>query len=113
MIQLIGVMNRRTGVRDGGLLRMFNWRIWHDEATNAPRRCPACHAEIHLPRNEPGFPDLVLVRGKVLWFVELKADRGRLSSEQRAWYEALQGVTQVHTDIWKPRDLPAIVETMR
>jgi hypothetical protein len=113
MIQLIGVMNRRTGVRDGGLLRMFNWRIWHDEATNAPRRCPACHAEIHLPRNEPGFPDLVLVRGETLWLVELKADRGKLSAAQREWYDALKAVTQVHTDIWKPRDLPAIVETMR
>lgn len=114
MQQLIGTMNRRTGRREGGLLRMFGWGpIFHDEATNAPRTCPSCRAEIHLPRNPPGFPDLVLIRDDVLWFAELKADRGRLTSEQRAWYEALMGVRRIRVGVWRPRNIDAIVEEMR
>ena len=35
-----------------------------------------------------GFPDLVLVRERVL-FVELKGHGGRVSPEQHAWLEAL------------------------
>ena len=56
---------------------------------------------------------LRMIRDGVLWLVELKADRGRLTSDQRAWYEALMAVRHVRIGVWRPRDLPTIVETMR
>lgn len=52
----------------------------------------------------PGFPDLVLVgRGRV-FFVELKSDRGALSSWQEEWLSRLRDVTVVRTYVWYPRD---------
>lgn len=38
-----------------------------------------------------GFPDLVMARRGRIVFVELKASKGRLSSEQKEWLVALGG----------------------
>jgi hypothetical protein len=47
-----------------------------------------------------GFPDLVLVRERIL-FVELKGVRGTLSVEQQDWMFAL-GEAGVQREIWRP-----------
>lgn len=53
-------------------------------------------------RSEPGFPDLVLVRDRVI-FAELKTDDGRMSKEQSAWTYALaQAGAEVY--LWRPSD---------
>jgi hypothetical protein len=97
-----------------GLLRLLGFeRIWHDRATNAPRACPHCHAPLDLPRNDPGFPDLVAIRGEELWLVELKTDRGRPTAEQIGWLRAISGVRRVRWAIWRPRDVDAIVADLR
>ena len=54
-----------------------------------------------------GFPDLVLVRERVL-FVELKATRGRLSQEQAHWINALRRAG-ADVFVWRPDDWDAIV----
>ena len=61
-------------------------------------------------RSEPGFPDLVLVRDRVL-FRELKTDAGRVSEAQQAWGEKL---TQACADfkIWRPQDTQAIIKEL-
>ncbi len=47
-----------------------------------------------------GFPDLVLV-GHGVWFVEVKSERGQLSSPQTAWLMRLEGAgAQVR--VWRP-----------
>lgn len=57
-----------------------------------------------------GFPDLLLVRERVV-FAELKAERGRLRSDQERWLDRLRGAgAEVH--VWKPRQWPAIVEAL-
>ena len=65
-----------------------------------------------------GFPDLVLVRDRVI-FAELKTDRGRVRPEQQAWLDALtearvkaqtSGVLDVV--IWRPKDWPDILATL-
>lgn len=38
-----------------------------------------------------GFPDLVLAKNGCVLFAELKSERGRVSSEQRAWMAVLDG----------------------
>jgi VRR-NUC domain len=50
-----------------------------------------------------GFPDLVLVRERVM-FVELKSEGNSLSPEQRRWIERLHGAA-AEIYVWKPRDL--------
>lgn len=49
-----------------------------------------------------GFPDLVLVRDRVL-FVELKSSKGRKSIEQREWASALIRAG-ADWDCWQPKD---------
>ena len=62
-------------------------------------------------RSEPGFPDLVLVKDRVL-FRELKTDKGRVSPAQKAWGVKL---TDAGADwsIWRPAQLQAIYSELR
>ena len=50
-----------------------------------------------------GFPDLVLVRGKRLLFVELKTDTGEMSDEQIDWMYDLF-YTNAEVMMWCPSD---------
>jgi len=47
-----------------------------------------------------GFPDLVLVRERVVW-AELKSDRGKVSAEQQEWINALCRAGQ-EVYVWRP-----------
>ena len=53
-----------------------------------------------------GFPDLLILtkRGRLL-FRELKAERGKLSGEQREWLHTLTNSGH-DADIWRPIDWP-------
>ena len=66
----------------------------------------------HAPDNKPdkngrvqhivaGFPDLVLVKGSKLVFVELKTETGRVSKEQTEWLSKLAS-TGCETYVWRP-----------
>jgi hypothetical protein len=57
-----------------------------------------------------GFPDLVLVRGEELLFVELKAERGRLRPEQKQWIEKLSRAAETH--VWKPADWDDVLQRL-
>lgn len=57
-------------------------------------------------RSAPGFPDLVLCRGRVV-FAELKRAGGRLSVTQRAWLDDLRRADQ-EVYVWYPDDWPDI-----
>lgn len=53
-------------------------------------------------RSNPGFPDLVLIRGKRLLFVELKRSlKERLRPEQQVWKDRLGAANYVHL-LWSP-----------
>lgn len=95
------------------LARLYAWRWWHDVATNAPRACPHCKKPLKLPRNDPGWPDLFMVRGDTLIVAELKSDRNSPTPEQRAWLEAFRQVRRVVVVVWKPRDVERVAEALR
>ena len=69
------------------LARKLGWKVFHDFDSR---------------RNEPGFPDLVLVRDRVI-FAELKTERGRVSKEQIAWIHAIKSAG-TYAAIWRPSD---------
>jgi hypothetical protein len=48
-----------------------------------------------------GFPDLVLARREEVLFVELKAEKGRTSFDQREWLRELPGDSVF---LWYPKD---------
>ena len=59
-------------------------------------------------RSAPGFPDLVLLRPPYLTFLEVKREKGRVTTEQRQWVEKLKLVRIVQADIARPHDWPDI-----
>ena len=70
------------------------------------------HYHTYLSKRSPsGFPDLVLVRDRVL-FRELKTDKGKLSPHQKLWGVKL---TDAGADwaIWRPAQLQAIYSELR
>ena len=61
-------------------------------------------------RSPEGFPDLVLVRNKVL-FRELKTDRGRLTEPQKAWGQKLTAAGADYA-VWRPKELQEIFDSL-
>jgi VRR-NUC domain len=57
-------------------------------------------------RSQPGFPDLVLVRDRII-FVELKSERGKLTADQEKWGWALYDAGAEIYD-WRPSDWPQV-----
>jgi hypothetical protein len=59
-----------------------------------------------------GWPDLVLVRGPTILFVELKMDGACPTAEQAAWLSRLRLAGQTAL-VWTPRMWPEIEEILR
>jgi hypothetical protein len=82
---------------------MRGWRCWHDQATNAPRRCHACGTARRGPRNAPGFPDLVLLRARHaqprIVIAELKAEGEKPTPSQRAYLDDF-AACGIETYVW-------------
>jgi hypothetical protein len=53
-------------------------------------------------RSTPGWPDLVLIRDHQALFVELKAEKGRLSADQENVINMLLGAG-LNAQVWRPR----------
>ena len=76
--------------------RLLGWRVYHTFDSR---------------RSNPGFPDLVLVRDRVV-FAELKTERGQLSRDQAEWLDAL-GAAGAEAHLWRPADWPTIDATLK
>lgn len=79
------------------LAKLLGWLTYHTHRSD---------------RSDPGFPDLVLVRGERLIFAELKKEKGRFSTHQIMWLEWL-GETSAEVYRWKPSQWKAIEEVLR
>jgi hypothetical protein len=65
-------------------------------------------ADLAQQQGDPGFPDVIAVRGDVLLVRELKAGSGRYETGQREWLEALAAVRRVDVGTWRPGDIDEI-----
>lgn len=78
------------------LAKLLGWHPWHNTVAW---------------RSDPGWPDLVLVRDRVV-YAELKAERGKLTAAQEVWLARLRAAgAEVH--VWRPTDLDAVRECLR
>jgi hypothetical protein len=90
------------------LARRFGWLIHHD----LPAKSAAGRWATHV-QGDVGFPDLVLVSphyGQCL-FVELKSEKGRTTSSQDNWLDAL-AIAGVECHVVRPSDLEFITERL-
>lgn len=81
--------------------KQFGWLAYHTHRSD---------------RSEPGFPDLVLVKGTHLLVAELKREDGRTTPAQDEWLNAFRGVThRPDAVVWRPRHWVSrdIINTLR
>lgn len=64
-------------------------------------------------KSNPGFPDLCLLRRQRCLMVELKSERGKLSTAQEEWLAHWRQVPGIEVFCWKPSDWDAIEATLR
>ena len=75
------------------------------------KRCGWIH--YHVPdsrRCEPGFPDFVIIKDKVL-FRELKTEKGRLTPAQKMWGEKLTSAGANYA-VWRPSNMKEIIKQL-
>lgn len=88
------------------LAHLYGWKVAHFRPARTDKgwRTP-------VAADGKGFPDLVLVRDRVL-AVELKADGGKLTVEQRHWLDAFHDAG-VEAAVWRPRDFDQVVDRLK
>lgn len=87
------------------LAERCGWRVAHFADSRKQLRSGRLVGD----RRAAGFPDLVLVRGARLLFVELKTEKGKLRPAQVEWLAALGEVEddaagRVVVCVWRPGD---------
>lgn len=83
------------------IAKVFGWRVAHFRSVPV-KRGPRVVWETPVQADGAGFPDLVLVRDRVLW-IELKVGRNTLSDAQAAWLQALRATGQ-EAHVWTDDD---------
>ena len=76
--------------------RLMGWRVYHTHDSR---------------RSEPGWPDLALVRDRLV-MAELKTDTGRVSNDQQKWL-ALLTAAGVETYLWRPSDFDEVLAVLK
>lgn len=96
------------------LAHLYKWRVAHfrPALTQRGRWVTAVQGD------GAGFPDLVMVRGDRVIFVELKTAKGKLSEQQERWYmdllawSAHLGKAALVT-VWRPADFEEIERELK
>lgn len=91
---------------------LTGWRVAHFRPAKTERGWRTA-----VSADGKGFPDLTLVRRGRLIFVELKAERGRLTPEQIEWLTALEVCALARAEglevyCWRPSDWDAVREVL-
>ncbi len=101
------------------VLKMAAATGWMPVFTDAPaRKCHNCGTYVKAIR-KAGHPDIEIVRGPTLRYMELKRESvteatiRRRQPEQLECVAALSAVTEVTAGIYRPSDMDAIEELLR
>lgn len=86
-------------------------REWQAEVVAIAKQLGWRHFHVHdSRRSEPGWPDLALVRERLV-LAELKTDTGRTSAAQERWLSLLTSAG-VETHLWRPSDREHVIRTL-
>jgi hypothetical protein len=70
------------------------------------------HHETDSRKSKKGWPDLVIAGPNHVVFVELKTEKGRVSTEQREWLDTLLNAGAT-VEVWRPSDWDRIQRILR
>jgi hypothetical protein len=87
----------------------LGWRVAHFRTS---RTGSGGHATA-VQADGAGYPDLTLVRGTRLLFIELKAEKGRVAQAQAEWLTDLATAVPGCVAVWRPSDWPEVERTLR
>jgi hypothetical protein len=93
----------------GGQLLEKDWQRTVTDAATALGW--SCFHVYDSRRSAPGFPDLVLVRERIV-FAELKTAQGRTTPAQVAWRNAILAAAGEHY-VWRPGDWLEVQAVLR
>lgn len=88
------------------LAHYHGWTVAH--FATAPTQ--AGHWATPVKADGKGFPDLVLVRERVI-YAELKTETGQVRPQQKVWAKTLVRAGQ-EVYLWRPRDLDEIQKVL-
>jgi len=86
-----------------GLAKLHGWLVFHPRPSLNRRGKWSTATQGHT-----GFPDLTIARHGVVLHVELKTERGRLSTAQRLWASAMGDTYR----LWRPSMWAAIYDEL-
>jgi hypothetical protein len=89
------------------LAHRFGYKVAHFR----PAQTKSGHWVTPVQADGAGFPDLVLVRDRVI-FAELKSETGQISLHQAVWEDALRNAGAEYY-CWKPSDWDEIEANLR
>jgi hypothetical protein len=89
--------------------RARGWRVAHFRTS----RTQSGGWSTAVQADGEGYPDLTMVRGPRLLFVELKAEKGRVAEKQAEWLTDLAVAAPGCVTIWKPSDWAVVERTLR
>jgi len=93
------------------LLTVVSERDWQQTVVDyATAKKWTCYHTHDSRRSDPGFPDLVMVRERIV-FAELKRERGKVSPEQRDWQIAIMFAKGEYY-LWRPSDWDEVVKVL-
>ena len=72
-----------------------------------------CYHTHDSRRSQPGFPDLIMVRGYRMVALELKVGKRKPTVDQVRWLAALREVWQVDALVARPDDWDNVMELLK
>ena len=92
-----------TQVED--LLKLYGWRYTHFR----PARTK--HGWVTAITGDPGFPDYLALKDKIMLVFELKSEKGKVSEDQQAWHDDFKkaGITVL---VFRPSDFDSIARLL-
>ncbi len=92
--------------------KLNGWQVAHFRGVRTQRHDGSVFYQTPVQADGKGFPDLVMIRERIL-IVELKAEKGRTTSEQEVWLQLFDDVLPPNSVfVWKPSQFDEIVKIL-
>lgn len=92
------------------LIELACWLGWRVHAERPARTKDGWVTPV---QGDPGWPDVVLLKGSRCIVAELKSAKGRTTIDQDDWLEAFRQVPGIETYVFRPKDAELIERILK